>query len=613
MKKYFKYLLLVVVLLIPFIVNAEELTDNQKALKETADAFLRKSGQAFYSTQKNMNNATPEMATSQSFIYTQCASFVRYLYSDALNVKLTPHTLKLGGCAYQQMSAHPEVVRKAWIRDEEGYDKPESMTLNSLTSVIKAGDIIVSVSDNGGHTVLVYDVDGENTRIIESNDNVGESISSKVKLLYDGSIHYVKLTDRMTFYRTQKYVFVIRPLGDGNVTTIDFDNITHAGGSKYDMSRYTCLEKTQTVALTDSAKCRNRYSNMDINKTVSGKDKTIIDKSEVEVGDTLIYNIEIKNNSASPYTGLSVEEELSDYVKLVETPNNAVVSGNKIKWENIEVSANNSINISYKVIVKNKAVGKDIISKGKVCNIPSATVKNYVSVKLSKGEKNKIIETYKNTNETDSVKLINKVYGSIGMKDLFNNFKIDELIDANFNYTNPKTININDKNKYAKLILNNNYYGGKTHINNSGQYYLLRYWEKTWGMGTPSENPEKYVVSADYRSPMADTVFKEHFETGDVLFTFEDNKLQAYIYLNDGQTLNKFYNKNGSFPTTDNTLHYNNLLENDLYVVLRPSKTRIEEYVEVPNTYLSKSIISVLIGIASIGIGVIIFKKQIKE
>ncbi|MBQ9019076.1 MAG: DUF11 domain-containing protein, partial [Bacilli bacterium] len=626
-------MIIVCIFLMPIIVSAEELRPYQKALKETAGAFLRKVPYVRYSNAKDMKKITPEMASEQNNIYTECAAFVDEVYREALGMNLKHSTLHMAGCAYIQKDAHPEVVRKIWGPDDEGFsEQPPSITLNSMLEYIKTGDVVIGVQyDSKAHTTMVYDINGSQTTLINSNEwGDGTNLSNKVDvhLYYDsmGGVGLWNLEEKIqSYFKNCKYVFIIRPVvEDGNQIKqiIDFNGTGHGNSTDlYDLTKYPCNEyasSKQNVSIPDTTTCRLNHPGMSITKTVSAKDKNIINKSEVEVGDLLTYKIVIKNNSNSDYTDLNVVENIPANVIYKSSSSGSSVDNGKVSWSNFTVPKNDSKELTYTVKVKKEALGTTISSTGSVCSITTAEITNSVGKKLHSIDKNSIIQSFNNSDKTNSKELINEIYyNTTGISNLLGNFDLRDLVVytnerkneegkpirdedgktiAEVIYdskggSNPKAISLSQDNSLYDIVYNN-YYGG---IVEDGTYteddvtktqYKMHYWEYNWLMSplrnkyssSEPNNPAKderyspfYLTpSSNYRSAMADTIIKDHFETGDILITLVDGVQHEYIYLED-----KFYNKSGSFPETldSNNYNFNKLFMSDRYVILRPALT----------------------------------------
>ena len=591
-------IVLICLLCIPISIKAEELNDYQKALKEVADSYLRKVPYVRYSNSKDMRNITPEMASEQNNIYTECAAFVGEIYREALNININHSTYLIAGCAYVQRNDHPDVMRKIWGPANEGFEnQPSDISFEAILNEIEVGDIIVSVETNSkAHTQMVYEIDGDNTNLIEANEWPADaSLSNKVNLFYTstGGVRTWKLKTAINHFKNDcKYIFIIRPLGDSNKETIDFKNVERTG-SYTNLSNYTCESVNKNVVIPDRTICRVNYPKMDITKTVSSSNKTVIDKNEVEVGDLLTYKIVIKNNSNSNYNGINVEENIPNNVTYQSSTGGASVSDGKVVWNNVVVAANSSKTLTYTVKINSDAFRKTIESVGKVCSIDTAKITNIVGKTLTSKEKNDIISAFNSSTKTNSIELINDIYSNaLGIDNLISNdFNITDLVmeykhTTNNHASNPKAISLNEESNYYNMIFNN-YYAGVV-SNSTG--YKMHYWEKNPFMWPTASLP----VEDDYRSDMADTIYSEHFETGDILIILENGVQEEYIYLENSNP--KFYNKTGSFPEDNESVSFNKLFEKDRYVILRPSLT-FKKQLEKPTldktkyTYTSEEVV----------------------
>ena len=575
--KHIRILIILLVLFIPTVAFAEDLSSEQKALVETADAFKRKGNKIQYDSFRFSLNSYPELATSQNTIYTHCANFVYSVYKNALNMEMPQNASLVSAHAFHDNTS--DIIGK-WNRSElENYktlynSNRTGFIKDVLGNDIEVGDLVTTVESNFAHVMMVRDVkrDSENNvteiTIIESSSNY-ETVTNKLSnngLSYGsgGSI----ITSNLLTTRIVKFLFdnneddylylsVVRPLKIKNTTNenkyIKATCGRKPGGSSsdslYDMDNLACGTSEENYEITDSANSRITYSNIDIEKTVTNSNG-IIHGSDVSLNEELTYKIDIKNNSSNSYQNLSINETIPDYVTVTDN-GNGIVNGNKITWNNIEVASNNTITISYtvKVINDTSNIGKEIVSpSGTVSNIKTPSIKNRITKDFSDEDKQSIIDSYNVLKSTSSLKglaFIDEVYsnafGSL-YTNSFSNKRIKDLdITDLIKMTNeekissaPSSVRLNPNNPYSKLVYTN-YYGA---LRKSGSIYNMKYWEENWlstGYDGTSQTSE--------RSPRRDTIFDEHFETGDILIykndslnvmepQFQDHGVYAYIYLN---------------------------------------------------------------------------------
>ena len=638
-----KYLFIFILLLAVFGIDnvyALELTEDQKALVETMDAYNRKGKFIQYDGYRTSYNTYPELATNQNMVYTHCSNFAYIVYKNALNIELPANSVLTVAHAYYNNTSDDIIMflnKDELTNYKNAYasDIPSFIT-NVIGENIQVGDILVTFRTGTAHTMLVYDITYDDNgkvadiMLIDSSSKY-EQESTKLGnngLSYDntGSIHKIELIRRIKpflFNNTANdylYLALVRPLavknktGDNKYVYSNCDREKNA--NIYDVSKFHCSEpEIKNFEITNNAKSRMKYSNIDIDKTVTNKDG-IINGSEVELKEELTYNIRITNNSDSVYNNLVVKEKVSEYVDVVE--NDGTLNDGTITWT-VSIPARTATTITYKTKVKNNIsnYGKEIVSTGSVDNIKTPPIMNKIAIGFSEQDKDKIVAAYtglKSSNKS-GLDFVDEVYSKAFGVDLrLNTLDIENLINNDSNNNDPTTISINTNNSFSSLVYNNYY--GALRIYSSG--YNMKYWENSW----LSNSWNGTLVEG--RSERKDTIYKEHFETGDVLVfknsndskTLDDG-VYAYIYLNDS-----FYGINkdskNEFSTrkvlSNDNPYLNTLLGKDNYVVLRPSYLINKlSVVEVPNTFMSINTLTTLLAIIFIGIGLVIFIKIINK
>ena len=286
----------------------------------------------------------------------------------------------------------------------------------------------------------------------------------------------------------------------------------------------------EIIKLNNIAKDRIKYSHLYIVKTVNK-----FDNSVVEENSSLKYKIIIKNNSDKKYTDdLIVTENLSKFVtykknnykvsKNIESTNEDL-NNNKIQWNIGKLKSGETVEISYTVKVNKNCNGKTIESKGQVANIPSRTVKNKVGKLLSTEQKNEIVKNYNNlkkTNKYTGKELVNEIYkNALGIDLKLKSLNIASnkglmAFDKSSTDKTYRSLHINTNNSYYKYLLNN-YYGCLS--SNKLQYKKNSF---------ISYKPKKWKSYKDINR-RADTIYAEHFQTGDILIYINKNDV-TYKY-----------------------------------------------------------------------------------
>ena len=687
MKK--RVLLIIFVLSIVFIPNvkAEELSNNQKALMETATAYYNKKGNIQYCTFRWNDYFSPEDATKDDNKYTVCSGFTFNTYRETFNIILQtePNQMTAAGYNYYTkkknagetpdseflLQLNSNEITNIKTNLERNYNHETTtgrkniglaflQTIekeNTYNIKLKVGDMVALLWSDSGHVVIVKDITREKNGVIKSIKFIHSTSDRKTKTTKlsinqsfhnNGTIKIDNLDDyigNVFLYntgRTYKYLTIYRPLvNDNTYNKYDCKSSLNTD-SDYNMNNYTCTKETKSYQITNSTKSRMKYSGIDIDKVVESKTtgKTIINNSTVNFGDELIYKITISNKGTTNYQDtISLVENISDLVEFKEfvnkDGNTCELSNNKVHCTIKQLNSGASTTVEYKVKVKTDVnnLEKKIISTGNVdTNLKTATITNLI--KADKIDEEKITNAYnelKDSTTLSGIDFVNEVYkrADLGLEFNLDNFDITQLISNNMTDWSP--VRLNENSSYKKYILNDYYSSIFNKTQGSNRYMYL----KEWGInhklyGETAKGVTHQIDDID----RADTIYKNHFKTGDILIYKNDsddfmkeNGDYAFIFVNgnfyginklsDGTDKNIF-DVNATIDTgnTDqsNFSYLTTLFGKDYYVILRPSleKTLTNNEVIVPNTGKTTSIIFTIVGglIIVIGSLVLITKRR---
>ena len=651
MKKIIKKFLIILILIISvnFTVKLKSIanstattgsTTEQRAIQEVANAYYNKGKFAQYCYYRKSFLYPPEQATNQNTIYSVCSDFTYSVYYQSFGIQLPEITNKIIAYAekyYDKDNIKTNDIIEYWqkTKDDAGktvyYDNKNNQKNIDLSTTegranyakqllteydLQVGDIICYHTGSAGHALLVYDIiydsDGNpiDAIIRESNSQYEMKTTKITKGLSYGEIPnentgitegtfrelYLANTYQISSDKTRtsllynmrntSYFAILRPLlkdENGEYTGKYYDTEFKSDASAN--TSYVCTGRTlKDYQISEESLSRIEYSSIDIEKTVD-----VFNNSVVGLNDSLEYTIKIVNNSKETYKDFNVVENISEYVEIKDA-NNGKVDNNTITWTISNLEPGKTKEIKYTVKVKNNLndIGKEIVSTGTVANIPSATLKNTISSNLNDAEKNKIksqTENLLNSKTYKGQELISNIYNKdlgiiLELKDL----DITDLIVTRAgtqyypegNSLRP-TVYLNEKNKFYNLVVSN--YWGALYTNTSNEVYL-KFWENT----VPKERG---------RSSRADNIYKENFQTGDVLVykntqtanenvTYEtEDGIYYLIYISesdkitvDGKEMAGFIgiDEKGNLKNITNEFtDLRTLLGKDYYAVLRPS------------------------------------------
>jgi hypothetical protein len=409
-----------------------------------------------------------------------------------------------------------------------------------------------------------------------------------------------------------------------------------------------------TLYLSEKNIDRYKYPHLFIEKTVNKINNNIVVK-----GDILNYKLIIKNFSKKDYIyELIVKEYISELVEFeshYENKNDISFDYNRknktLLWNIGKLKQKEEIVINYLVRVIKGKNGDKIESIGLVGNIPSSIIINTIGTNLNKNQKNAITKNFEQLfKKHTGKKLINEIYKTALHVDLnFDNFNITNLVyNTKLNSSTYYTIGLNIDNPFYEAVLN------KLWSALASLKYVYIQGEK--GIDIYSM---KYFGDYDYINRREDFIYKEEFQTGDILiylnrndatYRVEKNKLiktcntyeegeYAYIYIEnrgfigvnfgdegkkDAKTVRnefnaKYYQDNNltlyvyAENTTDDLLEVANLqtlFGKDYYIILRPSLCfNIPDIIDNNNKIIILFIIFILL---ILGCGTCILFKYLK-
>lgn len=466
MKKFRVFIITIFMFPVACLANEMEILEQQKALVETGDAYIRQGSQIHYDSYRKQLNASPEDATIQHRVYTVCSGITYQIYYQTLGIKIPDTTEEL----------------LAYAKDNEGsdyvldyYGEGEVHSVNALGTanddsylelfdrwleIIEPGDIFVVT----GHAMFVEKVDRENEKITlieawypKNYDYINHVDNIDVK----NTLSRIDLKSKLDYYRKKSLesMALIRPTKDGN-------KYLKQSGS---LNKYTYEELTYD-GLTDSSKSRLKYPKLDIEKTIEvndGLNQNIV----AYKGDKITYTLTITNNSDNVYENIKVVENIDDKLKIVDI-GVGLVNNNQIEWEIQSINPQESKTITYtlQVLPYDSLDGKIIISTGKVDNIATSKIETLISSKFNENDIKNLNDTYEKIKYNNSIEreFINDIYKETFNIDLgLNEYKNLDVISYNANITNSgrdtlsiKRTQINDT-KISKYILQN-FYGLRT-------------------------------------------------------------------------------------------------------------------------------------------------------
>ena len=550
-----------------------------KAFQEIAYSYYMREKSIQYNHDKQ-DFFTPEEATPQNVNFLVCSAFVNSVYKELLNITVPKFTSSLLSHS-KKYEAKPEVVAYSLPRNSDDekreflvYNYEEDCgefiyypTLDDMLSRLEIGDILTYT----GHAILVYDIikdsQGKTKEaiIIESTHGIGEAyVNSKInegvtinKKSFGGGSHFLYLNSKknsegleqgsigmtnFTEYKiwtninnTKKEYSILRFIHKGKngqaILKYSPDDTKDLNNINYD----------STINLSKKNLDRIKFSHLYIEKTVDKFNGNI-----VEIGETLLYKIRVKNRGKENYKDdLIIVENLSEYVKyqryytqkaLKKSENKS--ADKKLIWNIGKLKKGEEVIIEYSVLVKSGVKGDIILSTGTVGNIPSSTIKNMIGNNLGVYKQNAIKIAFDNLKgQYCGKKLINQIYKEALNVDLkLEEFDITKLIkNTKFESQEYNTIYLDESHSFYGTVLNN--YWSSMAKNKYSSYvngkeidiYDLKYFRE-------HTNPSR----------RQDFIYPETFKTGDILIYINNND-SIYEKINKEYVEKKITFENGEY------------------------------------------------------------------
>lgn len=574
-------ILVTLISLLPLKVLAIQATveEQRQAVLETALAFYNKGVQIQYDQYRRMDYATPEYASNNEYVFTDCASFTTAIYSNALNMQIPSTTYGLITYAKNNKNSANVLIYKdtnSEIYSNEGLGSDTtnvSVAIENLKKFVKTGDLLVIRKGGSGH-VMFIDMSENKLNIIHSGGDYYNAKTHKDNFESTGTIRREPLEDYLIKLHnagvTVTQIGILRFITDGK-TYIDANN-----------------ESKTYEGMTLSSAARLKYSQITINKNAKVINSNVEkDKNYVALGDVIQYTIEIINNSKSKYESLKVVEQKDDKVTFLDTGKGSVAN-NEISWtiDSIAPGETNKITYTVKVPMNTSILGKEIVSRGRVADIENKTITLLVANSLTKEEESKIIEAYNGLKSDQSIEteFISKIYQkSLGI-DLttLNNKTVYDFLSIKHCEMNKLCIS-NITNDYVKRMILKNLYGYRItatiNESNKNPEHLI-YGFRAWNVTQYDKNDRARNLSS------------KDLQIGDIIIVYSETnnvlRHKAYIYMGNNTLIRK-ESATSIVEHSDGTNGYyafNTLLRNiigDNYVVIRPALLIERQYEENPN------------------------------
>ena len=592
LKKGWKILLFLNILFLPSVCLASTIAEQKQALLETAEAFYNKDAYVQYDSYRKDATSTPEDASVNHTIYTDCGIFLYQVYKQALGIEIPSGSYELAQYA-NKISDNSKVLfnLKAPYRDGNWQNDNIIAELNNWLNnnqsfTWETGDLLVFRRYDGtGHVMMINAEDKNNIKIIESGYTKGGGF-------YDANNH----TDKV-----ETSGISISSLNSRLKTTIGYKNTSNNSVLQVSVVRFITNGSTyvnenmeeKSYDLTKAAASRIKYPGISITKTAEITDTNAsVGLDSAVPGSSIVYRIVIKNNSNTNYGNITITEEKDSLVNFKYTGSGKVYD-NKISWYITNLNAKSSYSIMYSVTIPDDdtLLGKTIYSKGYVNDIATATIKHVLLNALNKENVAKIKEIYQNTNDNISdTELISKIYNEAFGYDLsyLNNINLSSILGVSHCAKDGICFSSID-NQNIKNITLLNYYGLRVTPYN---------YNNTSGLNTLDKKLINATLAWDYYSTDDNNRAREikvnDLQVGDIVL-YKDKETKAYIYLGNKELGRKHYGAVEKLSGSNAITFLRNII-GDNYMILRPAimmnKTYAEAVIEENKKVESKPVVT---------------------
>ena len=508
--------------------NTERVFESKavEALVVTAEAFLGRKAYIQYDDQScvaKLNNLTsirraeraknsPETATSQYNVYSNCTEFVYDVYYYALGIDIVTWTTKL---LQNYTNRH---AFSYYITGEET-EEQKAQVFEDFKAAMKPGDILCCrhVGDTGGNTLLYV---GDGKIIYSARAEAGKSPNYN--------------------YNTNTESFEPR----GTVSTKDVDKLAQSSDDSYFWAEGWWGISRPLIEYPDAEpteEALNRINNLQ--GIVVEKLSSVPAANTAMPGDEVTFTFQIKNTNDTDTT-LEIIDNIPQgmtYVSGADT-----VDGATLKW-NASIPASKTTKISYVLKINDDvAEGTFIESDSTVGGVSANSRPLFIGKRLTADQRTALAAAMDGTKKSDvyGIDLAEQIYAAAGITIELDS--ADDIIDGLYKFYNNTTSHyeLDTSSKYLNMVAPS-MYGGYQVVNTPSMWNKLR---------TKGPQINQLMVG--------DIVIMTEKGKTNVYMVYDINRL---FNLNQGKTevMNLQDSKNAVFAT----------LGNDKFAVIRPAMT----------------------------------------
>ena len=520
--------------------NYDDLTLEQKALVETAKAYLLRGYRLQYDDSRMSSNYEsaldrgefrwqiglyePEDYTSQKWGYVNCAGFTYEVYRTALGMDLgglystaalaSYYSSGVEGAPMYPYDCVPELFTDEASRNAE---------IDRFRKTLRVGDLIVTRKNGNGHVMMYI-----------GNDTVIHSTGASFN--YSG--------DSETYESTIRYMNVFAYLFDPEAKSCIF----HPDS---EINRLCIVRPLDLYEGTIPENTLNRIENL--KDIVSEKLSSHCEGVTVNNGEIVTYSFVIKNIGKEKRT-LTVTDRLPEGVAFVSS-DNYFLDGNTLNWL-VEVTPGETCTVSYSVRVEAEKGAYIYGADGKVAGVSHRCPGVYVKNTLEEASRKAIVsavEKYRKSNPDSltGIELLNAIYMAAGLDRPFEESE-RSVRESLFNSKNDSTgkslvWTLNTESSYYDKIVPT-FYGGRRFF-----------------------TPQRYNENEKQNTDRSRLPREQGLVIGDVLIIKFLSSEKMYLYIGDGVLvdLNKADLAEDVYSASVRLMRM--LSAGNYYVVIRPS------------------------------------------
>lgn len=554
MKKLISLLLVFGMLLssviIPSAFASEEIAapeyDNYAVLKEVAMAYYRQGPQLLYDQLilRRHIYASPEDATKQRTVYTDCSSFVNACYREAFGENIMPIEISKEGKSPstkyfdEYARENPDAIDVVGYWENKDYTTDEEIKalLKSVKDQLQFGDLLCwrrgKTSGTSGHIIMYM---GNDVFIHSAGAGSYTQNTAEPSKSYDGNPG--ELADGTVGFLSANRVF-----NDPNSSRYLFKKT--ASDTIYSF----CVLRPLARGLTPTEEALNR---MKIAGLSMEKTSSVYDNTAVYTGDEITYTVTLQNTNEAELKDVEICDTLPLGTEFVSGSEGVTVSGQALSWKG-NIAGNSTSEVTYTVTVTANEPGALIksdatyVSGVKLGNI-THSVSGYSKLHADMLEQNAKQFIREGKSFDSSLDMIKTLYTDTLGINLFEGLSeaqiLDEIIDK-------ENLTCFTQTELSKMIAPNLYGGGSIKYG-----WLYR----------PDSNDRTRLVS-EAQLTIGDIIIAD-YSGGSIAYVYAGDS--TLIAVEDGKAKKLTIGKNIYGSAQDNILV--TLLAYERFAVIRPS------------------------------------------